>query len=79
MELRVSHSKTFGIWHVLVKGVDQAQVASMVNWCREHVPPNRGECPLYGLAVWSFERYVSGAIFTFGRESDAALFALRWS
>ena len=65
-------------WHVLTN-YSYKNCKEIIRWCLDNIELNKGDCQLYGKFAWSVE-YLGkkGTNFTFGREKDAALFALRW-
>lgn len=53
------------------------ELEQMISWCRQSIGPGGY---LFGdHCVWQIETVFGTSTFTFKRDQDAALFALRWA
>ena len=54
------------------------KVTDMARWCINTLEENNGTLNHARKYAWSYERFPHYTSFTFDRESDAIIFALRW-
>ena len=57
---------------------DNVKVMKMARWCRDMLEENNGTLNHARKYAWAYERFPNYTSFTFDRESDAIIFALRW-